>query len=71
MAGAGTADLDDNLPGAWLGLGQVHQFRVGLEALQLQCAHESSSGRMPALRRWCGQASKDSGFARRDTTERR
>ena len=42
VARAGAADLDDDLSGTRLGLGQVHQFGIGLEALELQGAHESS-----------------------------
>ena len=62
VARAGAADLDHNLSGTRLGLGQVHQFGIGLEALELQGAHES-------LR--CGQASSVSGLVSRAATERR
>ena len=42
MARAGAADLDHDLAGTRLGLGQVDQFGVGLEALELKGAHQSS-----------------------------
>ena len=39
MARAGAADLDHDLSGTRLGLGQVDQLGFGLEALELQGAH--------------------------------